>query len=107
MSSLTPQSKDVHFRCRYVGRGFFCIRLLVKEKKVEQKFTEEELDTFTNAIDVTTQRFLMETVRLEMSHARLARIKEYLELVLSTYRQAVAKGIDQDQLLDLGKSENN
>ena len=93
---------EVHFHCAFVGGGKFRVTMTpvaTPENVGVVELTEIELARFVKRIHPGQARLGVGRLSVEMSAVRIARVKEYIELVLSSYQEGLDKGIDHDAKL--------
>jgi hypothetical protein len=104
---LVKAGIDVHFHCTYVGDGKF--KLAATSVKTPEKMgvmflTEIELARFAKNLGNESQ-IKVGQLKVTCDRAYSARIREYLELVISSYQNALDKGTDMDAELEQLRSD--
>lgn len=93
---------EIHFHCAYVGNGKFRVTA-TPVKQPENlgviELTEIELARFIKAIRPGQKHLEVGELKILGDAVWVLRAKEYLELVISSYQQAIDRGFDHDARL--------
>lgn len=96
---------EVFVHCIYVGNKKFRLHAKTDEAEQTVHLSEAELDQFIDSLSGGSYR--VGDLVITANSVVMAQVREYLELILSSYRAILERGDDPDSLLEKQNGEES